>query len=122
MLGVPSVPVRSRGRLTPRSGVVLGVVLGDWLRSGVVPARSLGGVGRREVLGNDCKGMEGGDCTRSGVLGVGMEAELDAASATDDGAAASRAVAPLAPDNAAGRGGWVGAMTEATQPNATGTT
>jgi hypothetical protein len=92
VLGVPSVPVRSRGRLTPRSGVVLGVVLGGWLRAGVVPGRRLGGVGRREVLGDDCTGMEGGGCTRSGVLGVGMVAELDAASATDDGAAASTAV------------------------------
>ena len=92
VLGVPSVPVRSRGRLTPRSGVVLGVVLGGWLRAGVVPGRRLGGVGRREVLGGECTGMEGGCCTRSGVLGVGMVAELDAASATDDGAAASTAV------------------------------
>ena len=92
MLGVPSVPVRSRGRLTPRSGVVLGVVLGGWLRAGVVPGRRLGVVGRRELLGGECTGMEGGGCPRSGVLGVGMVAELDAASATDDGAAASTAV------------------------------
>jgi hypothetical protein len=92
VLGVPSVPVRSRGRLTPRSGVVLGVVLGGWLRAGVVPGRRLGVVGRRELLGGECTGMEGGGCTRSGVLGVGMVAELDAASATDDGAAASTAV------------------------------
>jgi hypothetical protein len=89
---------------------VLGVVLGGGLRSGVVPGRRSGGAGRREVLGDDCTGMEGGGCTRSGVLGVGtdaegmeaegmeaegMEAELDAVSATDHGAATSTADASV---------------------------
>ena len=85
-------------------------MLGGWLRAGVVPGRRSGGAGRREVLGDDCTGMEGGGCTRSGVLGVGtdaegmeaegmeaegMEAELDAVSATDHGAATSTADASV---------------------------
>ena len=80
--------------------------LGGGLRAGVVPGRRSVGVGMREVLGGDCKGMEGGDCTRSGVLGggkdaggkdaEGMEAEgMDAASATDDGATTSTAAASV---------------------------
>jgi hypothetical protein len=71
---------------------VLGVALGGGLRAGVVPGRRSVGVGRREVLGGDCTGMEGGDCTRSGVLGGGTDAGgKDAEGKDAEGGAAPRA-------------------------------